>query len=76
MDKKVVIYTSNTCTYCDMAKEYFKANEIEFEEKNTSNPVFRKELLAIGVRSVPTIYVGEQYMVGFDEGQFEELYNA
>lgn len=76
MDKKVVIYTSNTCTYCDMAKEYFKANDIEFEEKNTSNPEFRKELLAIGVRSVPTIYVGEQYMVGFDEGQFEELYNA
>ncbi len=76
MSKKVVMYTSNTCTYCDMAKEYFNANDIEFEEKNTSNPEFRKELLAIGVRSVPTIYVGDQYMVGFDEGQFEELYKA
>jgi glutaredoxin len=76
MDKKVVIYTSNTCTYCDLAKEYFKANGIAYEEKNTSDPVFRKELLSIGVRSVPTIYVDDKYMVGFDEGAFEELYKG
>ena len=68
MSKKVVIYTSNTCTYCDLAKEYFNANSISYEEKNTSDPVFRKELLALGVRSVPTIFVDEEYMVGFDEG--------
>ena len=74
MSKKVVIYTSNTCTYCDLAKEYFNANSISYEEKNTSDPVFRKELLALGVRSVPTIFVDEEYMVGFDEGSFEELY--
>ena len=55
MSKKVVMYTSNTCTYCDMAKEYFNANGIQIEEKNTSHPEYRKELLAIGVRSVPTI---------------------
>ena len=75
MSKKVVIYTSNSCTYCDLAKEYFNANSISYEEKNTSDPVFRKELLALGVRSVPTIFVDEEYMVGFDEGSFEELYN-
>lgn len=75
MSKKVVIYTSNTCTYCDLAKEYFNANGISYEEKNTSDPVFRKELLALGVRSVPTIFVDEEYMVGFDEGSFKELYN-
>ena len=75
MSKKVVIYTSNTCTYCDLAKEYFNANSISYEEKNTSDPVFRKELLVLGVRSVPTIFVDEEYMVGFDEGSFEELYN-
>lgn len=76
MDKKVVIYTSNTCTYCDLAKEYFKENEISYEEKNTSDPVFRKELLSIGVRSVPTIFVDDKFVVGFDEGAFLELYNA
>ena len=64
MSKKVVIYTSNTCTYCDLAKEYFNANSISYEEKNTSDPVFRKELLALGVRSVPTIFVDEEYIVG------------
>jgi len=76
MDKKVVIYTSNTCPYCDLAKEYFKANDIAYEEKNTSIPEYRKELLNLGVRSVPIIFVDEKYMVGFEEGSFEELYSG
>ncbi len=74
MDKKVVIYTSNTCPYCELAKEYFEEKDIAFEEKNTSQPEFRKEILALGLRSVPVIFVDDKYMVGFDEGQFEELY--
>lgn len=76
MEKKVVIYTSQTCPYCDLAKEYFTANDIAYEEKSTTIPEYRKELIALGVRSVPTIFVNDQYMVGFEEGEFEKLYNA
>jgi len=76
MDKKVVIYTSNTCPYCELAKEYFEEKEIAYEEKNTSQPEFRKEILALGLRSVPVIFVDDKYMVGFDEGSFEELYTG
>lgn len=74
MDKKIVIYTSNTCTYCELAKEYFEEKNIAFEEKNISKPEFRKEILALGLRSVPVIFVDDEYMVGFNEGEFEELY--
>lgn len=75
MDKKVVIYTSLACPYCDMAKKYFKENNIEYEEKSTTVPENRKKLMELGIRSVPTIFVEEEYMVGFEEEQFNTLYN-
>ena len=31
---KVTVYTSNTCPYCTMAKDYLKEREVDFEEKN------------------------------------------
>lgn len=76
MEKKVVIYTSETCPYCDLAKEYFQENDIKYEEKSTMKPEFRKELIGLGVRSVPTIFVDDKYMVGFEVGAFEELYKG
>lgn len=76
MEKKVVIYTSETCPYCDLAKEYFQENDIKYEEKSTIKPEFRKELIGLGVRSVPTIFVDDKYMVGFEVGAFEELYKG
>lgn len=76
MEKKVVIYTSETCPYCDLAKEYFQENDIKYEEKSTTKPEFRKELIGLGVRSVPTIFVDDKYMVGFEVGAFEELYKG
>lgn len=31
---KVIIYTTPTCGFCRMAKEYFVENKIDFEEKD------------------------------------------
>ena len=32
--KKVTVYTSTTCPYCQMAKEYLQEREIPYDEKN------------------------------------------
>ena len=73
MENKLVIYTSNTCAYCEMAKEYFKNKGLEYEERNISNPEHRKFLMKLGVRGVPTIMVGDKHVVGFDQEQVDEL---
>lgn len=73
--KNVVIYTSDTCTFCVNAKEYFKENNISYEEKNVKNPTFRKELMAMGIMSVPVIKIDGETVVGFDEEAIEELLN-
>ena len=73
--KNVVIYTSDTCTFCVRAKEYFKENNISYEEKNVKDPTFRKELMAMGIMSVPVIKIDEETVVGFDEEAIENLLN-
>lgn len=70
---KVVIYTSATCPYCDMAKDYFRTKGIAYEEKSTSEPEHRKKLVSMGIRGVPAIFVGNQHVVGFDPVEIEKL---
>lgn len=72
--KKVEIYTSNSCGYCSMAKDYFKENNIEYSEYNVSeNPQYRKDLMKKGYMSVPVIIIGGEEVIGFDKGRIESL---
>lgn len=72
-DKKIVIYTSTTCPYCDMAKDYFRTKGIAYEEKSTSEPENRKKLVSLGIRGVPAIFIGGKHFVGFDPVEIEKL---
>ncbi len=74
MSKKVTVYTSNTCGYCHLAKDFLKENSIEFEEKNVStDTVARKELMSKGFMGVPVIFVDEEVVQGFDKVKLTEL---
>lgn len=72
-DKKVLIYTSTTCPYCEMAKDYFKTKGIAYEEKSTTEPENRKKLVSMGIRGVPAIFIGDKHVVGFDAVEIEKL---
>ena len=72
--KKVEIYTSNSCSYCGMAKDYFQENNIEYTEYNVSeNPQYRKDLMKKGYMSVPVIIIDEEEVIGFDKNRIEKL---
>ena len=74
MSKKVTVYTSNTCGYCHLAKDFLKENGIDFEEKNVStDTIARKELMSKGFMGVPVIFVDEEVVQGFDKGKLTEL---
>jgi glutaredoxin 3 len=71
---KVEIYTSNTCTYCHQAKEYFQENNIEYTEHNVSTDIeSRKALMKKGIMSVPLIVIDGEDIVGFDEEKIKGL---
>jgi glutaredoxin-like YruB-family protein len=72
--KNVVIYSSNTCGYCTMAKEYFNENNVEYTEKNVSTDLeARKDLMSKGFMGVPVIYVEDEVIQGFDKAKLDEL---
>ncbi len=79
MQKKVKIYTTPTCHYCNQAKEYFTEKGIAFEAFDvTSDTEALKEMKTItgGARSVPVIAVDDAVIVGFDRDAVEKALQA
>ncbi|MDD7362597.1 MAG: glutaredoxin family protein [Peptoniphilus sp.] len=69
---KVEVYTSSTCPYCTMAKDYLKDKGIDFEEKNVqTNAQARDELISKGYTGVPVLVIGGEEIVGFDRPRID-----
>lgn len=70
----VVVYTSNTCPYCTLAKNYLSEKGVEYTEKNVqTDKDARKELMSMGHMGVPVLLVDGQEIVGFDKEKLDEL---
>jgi len=67
MPKKVIIYSTPNCGYCVMAKEFFKANKIEYKEIDVSeDESAAKEMVEkSGQMGVPVIEIDGKMIVGF-----------
>lgn len=75
--KDVTVYTSSTCPYCTLVKDYLNERQVEFEEKNIStDQTAREELMAKGHAGVPVVVIGEDEVVGFDKDKIDELLQA
>ena len=70
----VKVYTTPTCPYCTMAKEYLKENNVEFEEIDvTSDAKIAEELMAkTGQMAVPQIDIDGEFLIGFDKEKLAE----
>lgn len=67
--KKVIVYSTPTCHFCQMAKEFFKENNIEYTDYDVSTDLEkRKEMIEkSGQMGVPVIYIDDEMMIGFDK---------
>lgn len=67
--KEITIYSTPVCHFCNLAKEFFKANNIAYTEYNVATDMEkRKEMIELtGQLGVPVIRVGDELMVGFSE---------
>ncbi len=73
--KKVTVYSTPTCHFCNMAKEYFKANNVPFENFDVSvDPEKRREMMEIsGQLGVPVITVDNDVVIGFNKPKLAEI---
>lgn len=70
----IVVYHGNNCNACHEEIEYLKYNNISFTQKNVhDDAVARKELVALGSRTVPTTVIDGEVIVGFEIERIKEL---
>ena len=71
---KVIVYSTPTCSYCNLTKEFLKENNIGFEEVDLSDD--REKAMEIvkrsGQTSVPQIEIDGEIIVGFDKENLKE----
>ncbi len=79
-DKKVIVYSTNWCAYCKMAKQYLSGKDVIVDEKNIEeDPEAHKELMdKIGgnFRGVPVIDIAGTIVLGFDRAKIDAALKA
>jgi glutaredoxin-like YruB-family protein len=65
----VKVYSTPTCPYCHMAKDFLKENKVEFQDFNVAvDRNAAQEMVKIsGQMGVPVIVINDKIIVGFDK---------
>jgi glutaredoxin len=71
MDKKITIYSRETCYYCTKAKNYLDKQGVNYKVVNVSKfpEEMEKMIKATGYKGVPQIKIGEEWVVGYNPKQ-------
>ncbi|MFH1285797.1 MAG: glutaredoxin domain-containing protein [Candidatus Micrarchaeota archaeon] len=70
----IKLYTSPTCLYCKMLKNFLIANNVQFEEIDvSSNPELAKEIAEkSGQLGLPVMDIDGKILAGFDRKAIKE----
>jgi len=82
---KIIIYSSNNCGYCELAKNLLDSLNYQYQDINIQEiPDKRDEMLkrSNGKRTVPQIFISDLHVGGYDDlnklhlqGKLAELIN-
>jgi glutaredoxin len=66
---KAVVWSKDSCPFCDQAKGLLKMKGIEFEEKKIGHGFTKEDLLESvpSARTVPQIFLDGELIGGFQE---------
>lgn len=73
--KKVEIFSTPSCHFCHMAKDWLTAKNIPFADYNVGEDMGkRKEMVEMtGQLGVPVIKIGNEVMIGFNPDQMAKI---
>ena len=74
--KKVEIYSTESCHFCHMAKEFFTANNIAYTDYNVGKDIAKRtEMIEkTGQMGVPVIVIDDNdIVIGFDKPTLAKL---
>jgi glutaredoxin-like YruB-family protein len=69
MDKAITIYSTPTCHFCQMTKDFLKEKGIGYTEFDVAHDLEKRQemIQKSGQMGVPVILVGDEVIVGFDK---------
>jgi len=72
---EVKVYSTPTCMYCKLVKEFLSDKGVEYKEIDVSEDTEKMSYIveATGQMGVPVIEIGEYMIVGFDQDKITEL---
>lgn len=75
---QVEIYSTPSCHFCHMAKDWLTAKNISYVDYNVGEDMEkRKEMVEMtGQLGVPVIKIEDNVMVGFNQEQMAQLLNV
>jgi glutaredoxin 3 len=70
----VKVYSTPTCPYCKLTKEFLSEQKVNFTDINVAdNPTAANEMVKLsGQMGVPVIDVDSKIIVGWNKGALEE----
>ena len=74
---KVIVYSTQTCPWCQKTKDFLKQNKIDFKEIDVGNDEkAAKEMMdKSGQMGVPVIDIDGTIIQGFDEAKLKKALN-
>lgn len=74
--KRIVLYSMEKCPHCVMAKRYLDEQKIPYRLCNVRSPKGQKEFVKTGMRGVPVLKIGDQFLNGFAVKNFNKLFKS
>ncbi len=74
---RIRVFSTRTCPYCNMLKEFLRENNIQFEDIMVDSDYnAAMEMIRIsGQRGVPVAEINGNVVVGFDQERIKRLLN-
>ena len=72
---RVIVFSTPSCYFCNMAKKYFREKGIKFKEVDVSRDriAARDMVRRSGQQGVPVIDIGGKIVVGFDRPKIDKF---
>jgi len=74
---KIKVYSSPICSHCTTLKEYFKTNNIKFENIDVSQNCKAQDdmIEKSGQETIPVLDIDGKIIIGFNKKKIDELLN-
>jgi len=74
---KIIVYSTPSCPYCHLVKDYLNKKGVEFEDKDVSvdREAAREMVEKSGQMGVPQIVIKDKVIVGFNRDAIDDELN-